>query len=101
MALLKQINKQTQVQLSKAEVNFSSNSLDQFYKEIYKPVRAMNGKCRRESWKEKTSYIASLERASPSARGHGKLHGNFTKTALKLPDIKMHWNYIITALKLH
>ena len=33
--LLKQINKQTQVQLSKAEVNFSSNSLDQFYKEIY------------------------------------------------------------------
>ena len=33
--LLKQINKQTQVQLSKAEVNFSSNSLDKFYKEIY------------------------------------------------------------------
>ena len=33
--LLKQINKQTQIQLTKAEVNFSSNSLDQFYKEIY------------------------------------------------------------------
>ena len=33
--LLKQINKQTQIHLSNAEVNFSSNSLDQFYKEIY------------------------------------------------------------------
>ena len=33
--LLKQINKQTQIHLSKAEVNFRSNSLDQFYKEIY------------------------------------------------------------------
>ncbi|MEC7005439.1 MAG: BatD family protein, partial [Bacteroidota bacterium] len=33
--LLKQINKQTQIQLTKAEVNFISNSLDQFYKEIY------------------------------------------------------------------
>ena len=52
----------------------------------YEPVLTMNGK-RRNVLRKKTPYIASLERASPSARGYWQLHWNSSE------------NYIETALK--